>query len=376
MSLPHLSIPPVLFLVLLAGGCPPPGECATDTDCETGEVCRPLQETGETVCIEDVQPVADAGPVDEDPVAILTFTAAPNPVDSGATSTLSWTTEHATSCAVSPGVGAVDANGSVDVTPADNTRYTLSCQGFGGPALQSVDLDVNVEIVSFTADATDLNAGDTVTLSWEVRGATGCELAAFGSTAAVATDSLPTGSTSLTADETTSAALTCQGAGGPASDTVDLTVARILTFTATPVAVAAGDEVTLAWTVDSVTDCAVQDITDANTSDAEATVTVDTTTGYTLACTGFASTELLATVEVPVLINTFAADTNPVASGGNTDLNFTVSPDVASCTINSTDAPLETAFNTGALTVDTEFELVCQRDDAVSASKTLTVTIQ
>jgi peptidoglycan-associated lipoprotein len=59
------------------------------------------------------------------------LTANPNTVDKGQATTLSWQTANATDVSID-GIGAVQASGSQQVTPADSTTYTLTAKGAGG----------------------------------------------------------------------------------------------------------------------------------------------------------------------------------------------------------------------------------------------------
>src|SRR3972149_158999 len=69
-------------------------------------------------------------------VSISSFTAVPDTIDPGGTSTLSWTTTDATSCQLNG--NAVSISGNMPVTPSTNTTYTITCQGNGGPVTESV----------------------------------------------------------------------------------------------------------------------------------------------------------------------------------------------------------------------------------------------
>lgn len=60
-----------------------------------------------------------------------TLTANPNTVNAGQPTTLSWQTSNATDVSID-GIGAVDASGSKQVTPADSTTYHLLAKGAGG----------------------------------------------------------------------------------------------------------------------------------------------------------------------------------------------------------------------------------------------------
>jgi peptidoglycan-associated lipoprotein len=59
------------------------------------------------------------------------LTANPNTVEKGQSTTLSWETSNATDVSID-GIGAVQPNGSQQVTPTDSTTYTLTAKGAGG----------------------------------------------------------------------------------------------------------------------------------------------------------------------------------------------------------------------------------------------------
>ena len=59
------------------------------------------------------------------------LTANPNTVEKGQSTTLTWETSNATDVSID-GIGAVQATGSQQVTPADSTTYHLTAKGAGG----------------------------------------------------------------------------------------------------------------------------------------------------------------------------------------------------------------------------------------------------
>jgi peptidoglycan-associated lipoprotein len=74
---------------------------------------------------------------------IDTFVAEPAAIQRGQSSTLRWSVANATNMTVDQGVGAVQANGTRQVTPNDSTTYTLTASGAGGTDTRSVTVTVN-----------------------------------------------------------------------------------------------------------------------------------------------------------------------------------------------------------------------------------------
>ena len=70
------------------------------------------------------------------------LSASPNTVDKGGSTTLTWQTTNATDISVD-GIGAVQANGSQKVTPAESTTYHLTAKGPGGTQEATARVTVN-----------------------------------------------------------------------------------------------------------------------------------------------------------------------------------------------------------------------------------------
>lgn len=68
------------------------------------------------------------------------------PVCVGSTVTLTWTSTDATSADLQPGIGPVALNGSLDVTPIQNTTYTLTVSGIGGSSICQVSVQITTDI--------------------------------------------------------------------------------------------------------------------------------------------------------------------------------------------------------------------------------------
>jgi hypothetical protein len=59
----------------------------------------------------------------------VSLQANPTSIAVGDSTTLSWTSTDATQLTISPGVGAVTAQGSTKVNPSDSTTYTITASG-------------------------------------------------------------------------------------------------------------------------------------------------------------------------------------------------------------------------------------------------------
>lgn len=81
-------------------------------------------------CKKKVQP-APAPPPPPPAAPTASLSANPTTVEKGQTVTLTWQTSNATDVSIE-GIGAVNANGSTTVTPADSTTYRLTAKGPGG----------------------------------------------------------------------------------------------------------------------------------------------------------------------------------------------------------------------------------------------------
>ena len=158
------------------------------------------------------------------PVTADSFAANPSGIDSGQSSTLTWTTSNATSVSIS-GVGAVSADGSTTVWPSATTTYTLTANGTGGPVTRQVTVTVNppsVTIDSFVASPTSITSGQSSTLSWTTSNATSVSIdQGIGTVSA-------DGSTTVWPTSTTTYTLTADGTGGPATRQVTVTVTAAL----------------------------------------------------------------------------------------------------------------------------------------------------
>lgn len=90
--------------------------------------------------------------VKEEPVPVMPPPAPPAPSDNlmvtpnsivrGETASLTWSSQNAANCDIQPGIGAVQPQGSMTITPSYNTAYTLICSGDGGTAKSIANISV------------------------------------------------------------------------------------------------------------------------------------------------------------------------------------------------------------------------------------------
>jgi peptidoglycan-associated lipoprotein len=77
------------------------------------------------------------------PQPTASLTANPGTVDKGQSATLTWQTTNANDVSIDNGIGAVQPNGSQQVSPAESTTYTLTAKGDGGTQTATARVTVN-----------------------------------------------------------------------------------------------------------------------------------------------------------------------------------------------------------------------------------------
>ena len=157
------------------------------------------------------------------PVPVANLSVNPSTIEQGQQATISWDPSNASSCTASGGwSGSRNTNGgSETVTPDVTTTYTLSCNGDGGSASESVTVTVNEPpaadepTVNLTANPSRISRGGTVTLSWSSTDATSCT-----ASGAWSGSKATSGTASVVLNNPGTFTLTCSGEGGTVSDSV------------------------------------------------------------------------------------------------------------------------------------------------------------
>jgi hypothetical protein len=252
-----------------------------------------------------------------------TFTAAPSSIGAGGTATLTWSTVNAPNVSIDQGVGTQPASGSISVSPAATTTYTLTATGaLGTVTRQATVTVVPAPAVTFTVSPTSITAGQSAALSWTTANANAVEI-----NHGIGAQPL-SGSLSISPDVTTTYTLTATGIGGSTVKEVTLTVTPPrpqITFTASPRLIAEGDSATLAWTVTNATDVSIDHGVGNRPSSGSVVVTPQITTTYRLTATGpggSASAQVtVKTLAAPVIV--FTATPGTIVAGQTGTLAWT-----------------------------------------------------
>lgn len=228
------------------------------------------------------------------PVEIESFEAQPAQVVAGETVELRWSVRNADTVRIEPGVGEFNPTQtrSVRVQPQATTTYRLIARNRYGEQLREVVVIVQnapepppPEIVRFYADPPQVKRGESVLLRWEVRNATELILTPPGGQkldpAMPGYEHRPS--------RTTEYELIARNAAGKAVskkvkvEVIDPSQAQILSFTAQPTRIRAGESAVLRWQILNAIRADIdQGIGRVNAEEGELTVSPTTTTTYTL----------------------------------------------------------------------------------------------
>lgn len=194
---------------------------------------------------------------------IVSFGAQPGEVVVGSSTTLAWVTEGVDDLTLTANGVPVDiaqldvVDGALEVTPLEDTVYTLTGTGLDGTDTASATVQVHglPVIESFASDTSSIVLGEgTAVLSWSTRNGTSVAIEdGDGTPVDVSSQPVDAGSVEVAPLRTTSYVLTLIGPGGIVESSpvqVEVTVAApraSLTLGAT--SVIEGQTTTLAWTV-------------------------------------------------------------------------------------------------------------------------------
>lgn len=312
--------------------------------------------------------------------AILSFTATPSTVAPGGSTVLAWNVTGADTVTIAPGIGQVTGT-TITIRPVGTTTYVLSARNAGGTSSTSVTVTVGAAPpagLTYAQNPATYTAGVAITPN--VPSSSGGAVVSY----AVSPD-LPTGLSldpatgiisGTPAIPTDTAAYTVTATNATGSTTAALTITvvssglpAIVSFTAAPAAIAAGEASVLSWNVLGASllsiDQGVGPVTGTSV-----TVRPVTTTTYRLS-----ASNTLGTVTATVTVS--------VGTGAPANLRYTNATYVVGTAI-----PANTPTSTGGailayavapplpagLSLDTTTGVISGTPTAVTASATYVVT--
>jgi hypothetical protein len=312
------------------------------------------------------------------PMPTVSISATPASIQSGQSSTVSWTTQNATSCTASGAwSGSRGTSGNQAVSPTANATYTLACSNTTGTTTQSTTVTVTAPppTLVFSASPSSIQAGATSTLTWSSQNASSCT--ASGGWTGTRTTS---GSSTVTPTSTTTYTLACTGASGNTQQSTTVTVsaapppapAPTLQLTTSAPSVASGGRVNINWVAANATSCnASGGWTGAKaTSGTEQSPVITANTTFSLSCVGAggsvtqSAAVTLATTPPPTAqppTLQFTASATTVNSGSPVTLSWNA-VNATSCTASGSwggSKPLSASETTAPLSADSNFTLTC-----------------
>lgn len=280
------------------------------------------------------------------------FNASPTNVSYNGSSTLSWSVNGATSANISGLGSAAVPSGTKNTGSLQNTQtYTLTvnCQN-GNTLYDTVTVNVGSQpacTATFSASSTNINKGDTTTLSWNTTNASSVSISPTTG------NSHPglSGSVTVAPTNTTTYTLTVNCNNGTTiTRTVTVTVKQpqvqncvINSFSAAPSTTAYGSPANLYWTTTNCDQVSITNLGSQMLSGSTSTGNLIATTPFTLTADGPGPTQT-KTVTVYVTqqpsqgycaITSFNASPSTVNSGGISTLTWATTNDCTNVSISS-----------------------------------------
>ena len=238
----------------------------------------------------------------------VAFNVSPSMIKAGESATLTWSTEQATSCNISPDIGEVALNGTIEVQPEQNTTYTLTATGSGGTTRKTASVTYLRPSAEISANPEVLDEGESSTLQWVF------------SNADVATVNQGIGEVQLggsivvNPDEVTIYTIDVTGPGGSASDSVTVSFFQpTVTISVDPLTIMEGDSTVLTWHAEHAAGCVIEPYIGAVALNGSRQISPGITRTYTVTASGRggeASAQTTITVINPPSITLIEPDGN------------------------------------------------------------------
>ena len=277
------------------------------------------------------------------------ISASPTTVNTGGSSTLTWSSTNATEChATSGGFSTGGAtSGSVSTGSLYNsTTYSISCGNTSGSATDSVTVSVNAPVqyptVNISANPTYISSGGTSIISWTSTNASECHAtqgAGFSTGGAVVGSDI---TSALYSD--TNYSVTCSNSSGSSSDSVVVRVNNTppinnptANISANPTSVNSGNTTTIQWSSTNASECHATGgpgfSTSGATSGSSASSALTSTSVFSVTCTN--SSGGTASNSVTVYVN----NTPPSGSAPSAQTNSATGISQSSAVLNGSVNP-------------------------------------
>lgn len=180
---------------------------------------------------------------------VITFQSSQSSILQGESATLTWTTSFADTVTIDNGIGEVNLNDFITVSPTSTTTYTITATGPGGTETQSTTITVTVPppaTIILSADSTQILDGQSTNIHWTATNATTVTVdQEIGDVDPVS------GTINLTLNTTITLTFTAQGFGGTAIETITIEVfpMPVVSFQAVPTIISPGHATKLKWNV-------------------------------------------------------------------------------------------------------------------------------
>ena len=269
------------------------------------------------------------------PPQINFFDINPPIINSGSSTTMQWDVSDADNVFIDQGIGDVPLSGTMTISPAAITSYTLIAVNSYGSVTSLATVIVNPTagapvIVSFTATPNSITAGNSSALQWNITGATSASINQGIGTVPLS------GTQSVSPTVTTTYTLTATNSSGSATASVMVIVRSatglpvVLSFTSDPANITPGHSSLLRWNVSGANSVSINKSIGTVPLYGTKLVSPAATTTYTLTATnGSGSVTASATVTVvqhtalPV-ISRFAIYPTSIQPGGLSRLDWQV----------------------------------------------------
>jgi hypothetical protein len=313
----------------------------------------------------------------------------PVAIDFNTAANLTWTSQNATSCTVTPGNFTGTSGSQTTGNLMASRMYTLTCTGAGGSATDTVTVNVNAAAqvsADIKANGSDgpvsISYNTSANLTWTSQNADSCVVTpgSFAGTSG----SHATGN--LTAAQTYT--VTCTGQGGTATDTVTVNVsAQQITAdikangSDSAISIAYNTAATLTWTSSGATSCTIQPGSISGTSGSQSTGNLTASTNYILTCTNGTNTatdSVAVNVAAQTQAPTVTISANPASiTQGNTSIITWSSANATTCTAAGGWSGTKSLASNETVTpaVTTTYVILCTNDAGQSATAQTTVTV-